>query len=236
MLDITRKTYLKKWFSLLQLEEAFEMESRATNEREDQNFYMVELDNFDELQKLMKQENTPDQPKSIILKFSKSFPDKDSIYAFLDTIKQSDYVTLSQNSLSSTLKGHVTEKKMKKVKEGTKKFYFGYVLVRCYPNDSNLNISKLEEIDSNEIHTMWRIDNKRRSFFPSMRFNMIELMFNAEYKHHYELLVELRPPQFDNNKEALKQFEILYKKKRGLNDDQIDTIEKVRIRCIINLK
>lgn len=228
ILDFQRRTYLKKWFSLLQMEEAYEMDSRATNEKEDQNFYMVELDNFDELKKFMQQEDPSDQPRSIILKFSKSFENKDSIYAFLDTIKQSDYVSLVQNSLSSSLKGHVTEKKMKKVKEGTKKYYFGYVLVRCYPNDSNLNIQKLENIDSNEVHTMWRIDNKRRSFFPLMRFNMIELVLNAEKKHHYELLVELQPPQFDENKEALKQFEPIYKKKRVLNDDQINTIEKVK--------
>jgi len=227
MINGPKKAYLKKWFNLLHLEESYERDLYSTNEKEDSSFYMIELENFDELKEHVKQNLNQEPHKPIILKFSKNFDNKDSIHNFLDNFKPMDYVGLIQSSLSCTLRGNIVEKRMKKIKQEDKKFFLGYLFVRCFVNEANINPEKIENINSNEIQTLWRIENKRKSFFPLMRYNLLELAVNPEYQRLYELIVENQIPQFDNDPEKLKPFEALYKKKRGSNLDQMTAIERV---------
>jgi len=227
MMNGLKKNYIKKWFYLLHLEEVYEKENIITNEKEDSSFYMIELDNFDELREYLKQNCQNDSARPIILKFSKIFEDKTTIHSFLDGVKIMDYVSLYQNSLSCTLKGNVTEKRMKKLKQEDKKFYAASLMIRCYINQSILNSEKLEFVNSNEMQTLWKLEYKRKTFFPLMRFNLLELVLNPNLQHHYELIVQLKSPQFEEDENKLKPFELLYKKKRDLNEDQINTIERV---------
>ena len=232
-LDLSKKAYVKKWFNLLHYEELYERETRCSNEKDDPSFYLVELENLDQLRETVQERDLNDESRPVVLKFSKTFGDKDSIHAFLDNFKQMDYVSLIQNSLSCTLKGNITEKRMKKVKQENKKFFIGYLLIRCYLNDSIISSQKLEFIDCNETQTLWKVDNKRKSFFPLMRYNILELVLNQEFERKYQLIVQLQPPLFDESEQLLKPFEPLYKKDRGLNEDQMNTIEKVKYGIIL---
>ena len=227
MINGPKKAYIKNWFNLLHIEENFERESITNNEKEDSSFYMIGLDNFDELREFLKQNSQTDSARPIILKFSKSFEDKTLIHNFLDNIRPMDYVSLQQTTLSCTLKGNVIEKRMKKMKQEDKKFFIGSLLVKCYINDTAINLEKFEIVNSNEMQTLWKLEPKRKSFFPLMRYNLLELVLNPNSQRLYELIVELQPPRFDEDSSKLKPFELLYKNKRGSNEDQANTIERV---------
>jgi hypothetical protein len=226
-LDEKKRQYAKKWIKLIQLEESFENQIKEDNEKEDPSFYLLELENFDDFKehvyKSAKEENIP----SITLRFSKSFPDKDALHSFLDAFKQSEQVSLTQSSLSCTVKGYLSEKKIKKIKENDQKHYIGVLNVRCNFSDSTINLGRLESLDTNEIHTYWRVINKKKSFFPFMRGNLAELLLSDECKRHRELIVDLVKPTFEEDTGQLKKYEHLYKDKRRSNDDQIEAIEKV---------
>lgn len=227
MITGAKKEYLQKWFNLLHLEEAYERELYSTNGKEDSALEMIELENFDELREHVKQNLKQEPPKAIVLKFSKNFEDKDSVHGFLDNFKPMDYVGLTQSSLSCTLRGNVVEKRMKKIKqEDGKKYFLAYICIRCYINEANINPEKFDLIDLNDTQTFWKLENKRKNFFPLMRGNLLELIVNPDYQRLYELIVENRIPQFDEDLEKFKPFETLYKKKRGSNADQINAIQR----------
>lgn len=55
----------------------------------------------------------------MILKFTKTFEDKNSLHTYLESFKQGDSLNLYQSTLSYTIRGYLQEKKIrKKVEDG----------------------------------------------------------------------------------------------------------------------
>lgn len=221
---------------LIQIEDYHDNEQKINNESEDPSFYLVTLDNFEEFKNALKIEKNSSNETFITLRFVKSFQDKISLHTFLDYFRQNESVSLSQATLSCTIRGYLNEKKIKKITESNLKCFHAYLHVRCQAGDYVINTEKLDSINPNEIHTVWRIGLQKRKFYPFMRANLVDMLLNPDTQRQRELIVDLKEPSYEEKNSVISQHLTSKIDKKNINEDQFNAIEKVDILNFIILK
>ena len=251
-MTLEEKQYLKKWLNLLKMEENFEkgnfysFKSSKISIKNSQkilnsagNELVFELESIDKLKNILQEITSKSKhlDEKITLAFIKQIESSqnESLFNTYERLSMIDNATIRQPDSKIVFKAFIEYKKMYQ-REHISQLK---VEIRVNLSEIMINLDKFNiYLELLDICPKFYIEKIDKTYYPSLRSNIFDLILSEENKDKKELLIYNKPNTFENhNVFEYTSFEKILNeyKSFNMNDDQIETIRKSLLADQFNL-